>query len=117
MGGNSGLEKIGGHRGRPEVANGVDTKSLNSTRVALRGCAPPRRHVIGHVQGNFWVAGVVFRHWGNGSSGVGARDRFTANLGTSVRVRIGMVTGRTRAGNFVSQAVVVGIVVVGERIV
>ena len=62
--------------------------------------------------GNLWLISAVLCHWGNVSSGIGARERFTANLGTNAGIRIEFVSGDCRRDNFnfvVLVSVVVGV--------
>jgi len=76
---------IGGRRrDGVRAANGISNSSSKSRMIALRGYAPPRRHVGQCERGGSCVVGGAFCRWGNGSSGFGAISRFTANLGTSM---------------------------------
>ena len=65
------------------------------------------------MQGNLRVVSAALCHWGNGSSGIGASDRFTANLGTSAGIRIGFISGGYRKDNFNFVALVIVVLGVG----
>ena len=73
LGGHSRIVVIGGRRkDKTGVANRINS-SLNCEGVALRGYAPPRRHVREDVLGNLRVVSAALCHWGNGSSSIGAQ--------------------------------------------